>query len=366
MSNIILTNEQNKTLADKRSAWANLGAAIYKLDLELQASAQQLIGKLIYPTDIKQVEEAEKALKEVKSERIKLENRRKEITNPVNERMSELMASEKSLTDPIAKAESAIISIKKAEQERIDSEKKRQNQIIQLTEFCKLTFEKAKNEHVLYINDVCTKSYLNALNKGILPENVLSMIDDFINSFQKEKFYTPVINVFNYDKIKVEEAEEIVNRYKTIVNADELYKLLCDEIRKKFSDYEVAFLNKEEAAKKANEEDAAKKAEVENQNKMAEIASKISASAEHQQPVVTNNVKALKSVYKVDMPETVESVLLIMAAFSGNIDKCLPKLKVNKWFAFTPLQAATCLEKIKNDDENFNPQGIIFKSHDKL
>jgi hypothetical protein len=41
-------------------------------------------------------------------------------------------------------------------------------------------------------------------------------------------------------------------------------------------------------------------------------------------------------------------------------------LKVNKWFAFTPNQAATALAKVKCDDNNFAPAGIIFKEVDKL
>jgi hypothetical protein len=55
-----------------------------------------------------------------------------------------------------------------------------------------------------------------------------------------------------------------------------------------------------------------------------------------------------------------------MAAFTANLQLCLPKLRVTKWMAFTPSQAAGALAKVKNDDNNFSPSGITFKKVDKL
>jgi plasmid replication initiation protein len=82
--------------------------------------------------------------------------------------------------------------------------------------------------------------------------------------------------------------------------------------------------------------------------------------------VVDSGVKALKKVYKVEMPETYDNAMLIMAAFLANSAKCREKTSTTKWFAFNATSAATALSRVKNDDNNFAPKGINFIEVDKL
>ncbi len=135
-------------------------------------------------------------------------------------------------------------------------------------------------------------------------------------------------------------------------------------LRVKFSDYSVALVNKEQALALSKQESETAAQKIQSEKLNADTAAKLQSVAID--PVVSTTTRALKKSYAIDMPETIQSVIAIMTAFTANIDKCLPKLNVNKWFAFTPAQAGTALAKVKCDDNDFAPAGVIFKSVDKL
>ncbi len=150
-------------------------------------------------------------------------------------------------------------------------------------------------------------------------------------------------------------------------NPEQYIQLYTNELRKKFIDYSVAYSNKKQAIELAAKEDEEKqKALIEEANNK-ETAIQLESVSEVLEVTVSGpEIKALKKSYEVNMPETVESVIMIMAAFTANLQLCMPKLKVTKWFKFTPDQAATALAKVKCDDNNFAPKGITFKEVEKL
>jgi hypothetical protein len=80
-----------------------------------------------------------------------------------------------------------------------------------------------------------------------------------------------------------------------------------------------------------------------------------------------SGLKALKKAYEVDMPETFDSVMKIFSAFMANKQKCLEKVNIKKWFvSFNADSAAKALAKVKSDDNQFAPLGIVWKEVDKL
>jgi hypothetical protein len=347
----------------KRTAWGELGVKIANADLQLQARAQQAIAKLFTPTKIEEVVKAEALLKEIKAEALAIQNSRKEITNPVNNRMSELMLPEKSFDEPLKKVEQAIISLKKSEQERQQKENQRLQELKNCREWLTTTRNNADAAFKNLNIDKVGKVYAHALGAGDIS---LDMVPEYIKFAIGRRTIAEFDYEFpknTYQLVKPEEFQAMCTEL-LVFDASIYLADYENQLKAKFSDYAVALKNKEQALALSKQEAEKKTAEIQSQTQNANVAAKIESVAVT--PVVSVATKALKQSYAIDMPETVESVIAIMTAFTAHIDKCLPKLNVNKWFAFTPAQAGAAIAKVKTEDENFNPAGITFKTVDKL
>lgn len=358
--------KQLEVAESKRGAWGELGVKIAKIDFQLQARAQQAIARLKTPKTIEEVVEAEGLLKEVKAEANAISIDRKSITGPVDKRLSELMLPEKSLAEPVKQVESAIIAVKKA-----DEEKRRQENLkLEAKQKCREMLIMHKNNHdSIFKNNILervNKVYVYAL------ENIsFAELEEFLKNIAIQRFKAEDF-VIGYPK----------NTFVQYVTEDE-YMVLCKEcitmaydskqylaiyendLRAKFSDFEVALNNKAEALRQSEVEKANKAAEIAAQAQHANVAAKLDTIATAN-VAVTSTTKALKQSYAVDMPETVDSVMKIYTAFSANLSECLSELNVSKWFSLTPSQVTVALAKVKNKNEDFNPTGIIFKTVDKL
>lgn len=358
--------KQLEVAESKRAAWGELGVKIAKIDFQLQARAQQSIAKLKTPKTIEEVVEAERLLKEVKAEANAISTDRKAITGPVDRRLAELMLPEKSFAEPVKHVETAIIAVKKA-----DEEKRRQENLkLEAKQKCREMLIMHKNNQ----DSIFKNSILERVNKVYLYalENIsLTELEEFLKNIAIPRFKAEDF-VIGYPK----------NTFVQYVTEDE-YMVLCKEcitmaydakqylaiyendLRAKFSDFEVALNNKAEALRQAEQEKVNKAAEIAAQAQHANVAAKLDTIASSS-AVVTSTTKALKQSYAVDMPETVENAIAILTAFTANLSLCLPELNVSKWFSFTPSQAAAALSKVKNKNEDFNPSGINFKTVDKL
>lgn len=361
MTNELATKEQS--LASKREAWGKLGVSIYEKDLEFQVRAQSIIKEIITPSKIEDVAEAEKRLKEVKRKKKELQNDRLSVTNPVKNRLDELANAENSIDEFTDKAENAIKELKRNyETEQLQKTKKAEQ-----IKKCKESLTILKNNSFEWFRkcniEKCSKAYEYALGDGkITIETVNKFKETCINRRKPEEF--SIITPKNtYDLISQEEYNEICF---DILGFDpsEFIKEYSELLNVKFSDYAVALNNKAESLRIAKEEDEKKQAEIAQKAQMANVAAKLESVAV--EPTVQQVIKPLKQSYAIDMPENIESVAILWTAFIANLTICLPKLNVTKWFSLTPTQVAGALAKVKNDDNNFNPTGIVFKVVDKL
>jgi hypothetical protein len=64
--------------------------------------------------------------------------------------------------------------------------------------------------------------------------------------------------------------------------------------------------------------------------------------------------------------ETFENAMLLIASFLANKEKAKEKTTTKKWFSFSASNCISALEKLKNEDNNFAPNGVKFKEVDKL
>lgn len=360
-----VANIDQSVLAQKKNAWANMGEAVYKSEMQLQASAQAALKDLTLPLKIEDVPESEDRLRKLKSAQKEIEKRRKEITTPLDELASRLMQPEKSFNEPIKLLSESIITIKRnyeAEQRAI---REKEAEKLNLVQSINMQKNDADAFYKTKINNYITKAFEHALqNAEITPDNVDGFIKQCDAKYSVADF-TPQKPVLYAKYHTAQDVEVLLNEHWRIDSSG--YVLMFQsQLRNKFSDFSVAFHNKQDALIKAKkeEEERLKAIEAEKQNK--NLANQIDTMSTPLNAMVTPNVSALRKSYEVDMPETVESVIAIMAAFTANLPLCLPKLKVNKWFSFTPNQAAIALSKVKCDDNNFKPQGITFKEVDKL
>lgn len=213
------------------------------------------------------------------------------------------------------------------------------------------------------VSSYITRCYEKALNDGITPDQV----DEYVKKSKdavSEAQFLETATPFMVSEISQEESLNVYKKYFPINVANYLQQF-SSGLDHRFSDYAVAFNNKADALRMAQEEEAKKAEQAALAAKQQEVANQLQ-QASFNVVIEPTGTKPLKQAYEVDMPETLDSVLAIMAAFSANISLCLPKLKVNKWFSFTPTQAANALGKVKTDDNSFAPSGIHFKTVDKL
>lgn len=365
IQDIVTTSVDQEVLAKKRNAWANMGEAIYTGELALQARAQAKLIGITLPTKIDEVPQAESLLKELKGEMNSIQEERKKITSKLDEVTARLMLPEKSMQEPIKSLEAEIIKVKKADAEDRAKKQAKENELKECKEFLITTLANLDAQYKRMITEKVSKAYEYALGEGNIQLDGLDAFTQKAAAKFTEKDFTPVAPTRRLINVTNEEYSALVSEHFT-VDANSYVLAYIVELEKKFSDYAVALNNKEHAIARAKQEEEAKIAAIAEEKANKEIAAQLEAASTDLNVSYGPVVKDLKEAYEVDMPETVESVIKIMAAFTANLSLCLPKLRVTKWMAFTATQAAGALAKVKNDDNAFSPSGITFKKVDKL
>lgn len=351
-------------LAEKREAWGEMGVLVYESELELSAKAQSAIMKIKYPDSFEEITKAEGLLKEVNSARIALENDRKEITGKFDAVTARLMQPEKQLIEAHAKFKAKIIEVKELK-EKADRAKQLHDDEIKATKQRILNYCAEVNfNYTSMINNQVSKAYEYALGNDIEPEALVEYLKKVREKFNLATFI-PEAPSFTAIYLEITEVHLLLDEHYKIDTAGYL-KTYHDQLDEKFSDYPVAYMNKKDALALSIKEagEAAAKLEAEKSN--AELAAKIAASSEPMQMSVSTSVKALKKSYEVEMEETQFNAMKIIQAYAANMVECDKHLNISKWFSVTPKQMATALAKVKNTDERFQPEGIVFKEISKL
>lgn len=356
-----------KILAQRTEAWGKFGADLYKSELTLQARAQASLLKLKAPKTIQEVAESEKVLAEVRKELNTLIADRKAITSKFDEVSARLMGPEKSFDLPLKETAAEIIKVKKADEEKRAADLKKIEQL----QKCREELTRLRNDNLAkfknLINEKIAKAYEYALGDGgIELEDVPQFLDLAYTRLTDADLKIPYpIKSIQYDTVDTDTYVKLCNEL-LIVDTKPLLAEYQEGLKLKFSDYAVALENKSIAIEKAKQETKQKAADVETEKVNSNVSATMETLAVVHNPVVSSGVKALKKIYEVDMHETLESSMAIWAAFTANMELCLPKLSVKKWFSLTPAQLGTALAKAKTDNNDFSPFGITFKEVDKL
>jgi hypothetical protein len=361
----IKTNEQQLAIeSQKREAWGKMGVIIYRKELELQVQAQASLSKLENPPNsVEEIPAAEIALREVKADLAKLTEERKKITGQFDQVTQRLMAPEKSFAAPLSDFAVAIIEVKKQHEKKEAEKRQKQEAIKSIRQLVATQTANIDAEFKKLVGQKVHLCYEHALNKDMPVASIEKYISNCCASI-KEEMFMPVRPFPSSPFVTPDEVAEIVDEL-FLIYPFKYVQLFEEEIKKRFSDYETAFHNKQQALELAKQEQLRKEQEIQQQQENQAIAAQLESSSTDLS-VEPAGFKALKKCYEVDMPETFENAMKILSAFMANKQLCQPKTTVKKWFSFSADSAAKALAKVKSDDNSFSPVGITWKEVDKL
>lgn len=349
----------------KRAAWGKIGVSIHNTEKALQLRAQKISNSLVLPpTDTKEIQKAEEALKLATQNRVALEEDRKKITGTLNDVINRLMVPEKSVTAAISTFTGELIKLKKRADEEEKTNQQKAQELKQVVEKVRLYIAEINASFLQETAKLISDSYKHAL-ENIKPEDIEVYKEKFISLRITEKKYTiqsPTIKAVYNTQAVIDQEIAKVFKPKTAAEYVEGFKI---DIKNKYSDYKLAWENKEQALL-LNKKEEAETAEAINQQKQQDVVA-ANVQAMISTPVVGWSGKSLKEVYKLAMDETFESANIICMAYIANSNKCREKLQVTKWLSgFGTKQMIGALEKIKNEDEKFDFNGLVWTKTDKL
>jgi len=365
-----LTPEQQEQLkqieAQKREAWGKMGVIIYHKELEFQVSAQVSLAKIsAIPKTIEDIPAAEANLKEVKADCAKLLAARKEITAKFDAVAQRLMVGEKSFEAPINEYAKAIIVVKKEHEKKEADKKLKEQELKRLRETLVTQLANVDADYKTTITDRISAAYNYALGDGnIQPgEPLIKFLKARLAKLSEEDF-TPQRPKPSKVYVTDEELKGILNDVWK-VNPKSYLELYETELYNRFKDYDVAHKNKAQAIAIAETEKANALNNISQEKQNNIVAAQLHAVATDFS-IEPTGVKALRKAYEIDMEETYENAMTIMAAFLAHKEKCYPKTSTKKWFSFNAESAGKALAKVKSEDNNFAAKGIVFKEVDKL
>jgi hypothetical protein len=352
----------------KANQWRNMGIAIANTEMELQVSSQATIKKLITPTSIETVIDAENSIKVAKKEYAAIQEKRKAITSRFDSVSARLAENEKSILAAISPVEAEIIKFKKID---ADNKTKLQNKAIELRAIkenfinhitkCDTAYKQAVADQVAK----CYNYALGAGNIGLGPDGEIDheYLAKCRGWFKSENF-SIVCPIFIISFNTNEECKAIWDAIE-IKTSKFYYDIYEAALNQKFAFYSVALKDKEAALQVSKEAEDRAKAELLKEESAKQTAAKLESIATTYNPTVSGaEIKALKQVYEIELEDTKEFAIKVMAAFIGNLALCEGGVRAS-WLKLSVTQMASAIEWAKKADENFEC-GLPFKIVEKL
>ena len=277
------------------------------------------------------------------------------------------MVPEKTVVESFPVIEKAIIDLKLENEKAVKLVNARLEEFKRLRESVLIHVNNSDTAFRTLINNQVLFAYEYALGKGEIKEETL---EEYIKAckakFKPEQFQIQpaLVTLVNVTKEEYEPIfKELTSSFLSSAAYIQIYHDLLDA---KFEFYNVALKNKEASLGQSKKE-AADAAETLAKEAAAKTTSaNLSAMATSFTATTETTTKALKKSYALDMEETEQNSLLIIAAFVANYEQAKQFVRVTKAFELKISQMAACLVSIKNKDERFACTGINFKEVNKL
>lgn len=349
----------------KRKQWGNLGELIYKKDFELQAKGQSIIAKI--PTDFKDIPAVEERFLEVIAELKTLVEDRMKLTNPVNAKMSELMKAEKDVKEAIDKGKVALLDAKQNAANLAAVATAKTDELKRIRESISNYLAQMDGTFKTLIVDQVAHLFEEGLNAGITESAIGEWLQQKKLLTLSEPDFTVKQRMPKPNLNTVEDVQAIWNELSVNIPDPKTYQHeFYRQLDEKFAYWGISLKNKADAIAMTNENAANAKAEVAAEVSAQGTANKLTALAVPVAEVVESTGRSLKTVYEIDVPDTEQGAVLIMAAYIGNLALCRSGIRITSYRKLTVQQMAAALESAKKKDPNFEPLGINFKSKTKL
>ncbi len=362
---IQLSTDQIALVEKKITQWASLGKNFAISELEIQNDVENLLKRIKIPTTIEEVPQAEVIYKNLNSEKLRIDERRKENTSVLDKYISLRMAPLKTVIDPLYKMHSAIVALKTEHEKIAQRIAEKAKEIVRIKEYLLNQVNYFDATCKTKIAELISVAYKYALGTGNIStsdslKEYLLKVEANPKVSEQGFIYNPVM-----PKLVYTSEEEYANMVMEIDIPTNYVELFKEELKKQFSDYEVAYHNKEKALQLEKEESAKKQLAIEEEKKNKDIAAKLEALAVPKAEVIVPGLKALKKSYVIDMPEDMDNAMKILGAFIANYKECSAKLGIKKAFNLSISNMITALEKLKNEENTFDVTGLIWKEVSK-
>lgn len=361
VSKLIDKELENKKIA----AWGGFGKQLYHAEIIFQLRQQKIVEKLVNPRTAEEIAAAEAALAIVKKERKALVDERIAITtNRFDPVIARLMKPEKDIATAIAANEAAILKAKQSQAEEQKIKANKEKELIQVAEQVRTYIA---DMHAAYLQ-AQVKLLKDAYTHALEAKKTLEELPEYL---KKVKARLTVANrttpppkiIAKYNTQDIVDTE--IKKHFTPWSPQQYIDGFAIDVDAKFTDWDLALKNPEQATELNNNEYAVTLEAIEDQKAKETVTAKLEAIA---CPIVegTPTTKALKEVYKLEEPETIAEAMVIINAFTVNQKITIPNLTKIKPINLGVKQMIAALEDIKNKDNNFEFTGLNFKLIQKL
>lgn len=367
-----LAPEQVELMQTKAGKMQQFSQQIFKFEVAESLHLSKLSASLKIPATTSDIPEAEKTLDWLKSEYKACEERTKEFTVPLNGVIDRLNGYKKQLVDErtekgrkvrsglIPNLEAALLPLKQKEASDRALAQQRAQELHNFRLSCINGLNDAQAKAAMAIEQMKTAAYTHAL------EHVAVVNIDAYRAACKQKVTATTFTLNKPFHCNDLEKEKIINEVFAAWNPDSYAQQYHNELAPLFADFANAKENAAQAAQLQREQEFKNTMQVAETATAQKAAATIQAAATPTPSAATIATKELKTAWKVDMPDDWATVLQVMQAYSVCQAKVQDKLRVSSVFNLTIAQLMNALAAIKNDDQNFAPQGIIFTQVNKL
>jgi len=361
-----LEQQEVALIAEKQSNWSKLALQVHNTEKELQLRSSKAINSLKIPLTIEDVKECEQILIDYRKEISSIVDKRKTITSKFDALSQRLMESEKLMPEKSKEVENAIINLKKIEEKKqfeIDEKNKELKNLVNQISQLRINLEASFKTRIA---DQINKAYNWALENDVTSESKDEYLKK-VESKYKVKDFVPEIDKIKIplNRVSIEEFNKIVNENMVIDSQSYIDNYIYD-LRFKFSDFDVALMNKKQALVNSNNALNKENEKIKNETENKQVASKLELMSQPLDVNITIPLKALKKVYKIDMVDSFENMTFIMKSYFANLQLTKPKTRLSINFNFSVKNAMVALEAVKKEDNLFAPANINFIEVDKL
>ncbi len=318
---------------------------------------------------IKDIEEKQKRL--ISIARMK-EKERKDHTKNFDTIKKRMMCIEEAYDAMASKVGNTFVSLKRienAEREKVDA---RDRDLNNFRTKIQQEFNRLTGLQSMYIEAKVTEVYKVALEK-IMPPGLSGVTGDELVEYLNPIRWQHTEAAFKYlapqftqaeieDEQKVAIYKEIFKHWDGKRFESEFNTLLNDT----FFDFSEAWKNKEDSLRQRESAEASQVQIVQEEVEVNDVLATLDEKANvHSSATLFSETRDLKKSYCVAMDHSYENMIKVERAFFANRHECMAIYQGKDCWNMNCVDKAALLARLKNKDDNFNPEGIIFKEVEK-